>query len=218
MSRLLFLVPKLGSSRPTPGRSWPCRRPCFPGSGFCISFVINRGQIKRLKQLGLAKIEEGKTESFHCSTIVVYAYVWPCLVRAQGVDSDRTAHLAFAVDCRGRRSLPLPAGYFGSYVGSCYVEVRSGDTAGGDDDGLLAACEATGRTIERLEEGLFDGAERWSEKMLYVLANRAMNVAGSPKLKVYGVDFGWRGPEKVEMTSIRTTGATSLAESPEGEE
>ena len=131
----------------------------------------------------MAKIEEGKTESFHCSTIVVsYAYVWPCLVPAQGVDRDKTAHLAFAVDCRGRLSLPLPAGYFGICVGSCYVEVGSGDTAGGDDDGFLAACEATGRTIERLKEGLFDGAERWLEKMSYVLANRAMRVAGSPKL------------------------------------
>ncbi|CAL9758021.1 unnamed protein product, partial [Musa acuminata subsp. burmannicoides] len=206
MARLLFLVPKLGSSRPTPGRSWPW---------ICISFVLGRDQIKRLKQLVVAKIEEGKTESFHCSTIVVsYAYVWPCLVPAQGVDRDKTAHLAFAVDYRGRLSLPLHAGYFGSCVGSCYVEEGSGDTAGGDDDGFLAACEATGRTIERLKEGLFDGAERWLEKMSYVLANRAMSVAGSPKLKVYGVDFGWGRPEKLEMTSIRTTGA----ESPVGED
>ncbi|XP_065004221.1 anthocyanin 5-aromatic acyltransferase-like [Musa acuminata AAA Group] len=144
---------------------------------------LSQDQIKRLKQLVVAKIEEGKTESFHCSTIVVsYAYVWPCLVPAQGVDRDKTAHLAFAVDCRGRLSLPLPAGYFGICVGSCYVEVGSGDTAGGDDDGFLAACEATGRTIERLKEGLFDGAERWLEKTSYVLANRAMSVAGSPKL------------------------------------
>ncbi|CAD5175980.1 unnamed protein product [Musa acuminata subsp. malaccensis] len=206
MARLLFLVPKLGSSRPTPGRSWPW---------ICISFVLGRDQIKSLKQLVVAQIEEGKTESFHCSTIVVsYAYVWPCLVPAQGVDRDKTAHLAFAVDCRGRLSLPLPAGYFGSCVGSCYVEVGSGDTAGGDDDGFLAACEATGRTIVRLKEGLFDGAGRWLEKMSYVLANRAVSVAGSPKLKVYGVDFGWGRPEKLEMTSIRTTGA----ESPVGED
>jgi hypothetical protein len=43
-----------------------------------------------------------------------------------------------------------------------------------------------------------------------------LSVAGSHQFEVYGTDFGWGKPEKVEITSIDRTGAISLAERKDG--
>ncbi|CAM8989072.1 unnamed protein product [Rhodiola kirilowii] len=42
--------------------------------------------------------------------------------------------------------------------------------------------------------------------------HNTLSVAGSPRLGVYGLDFGWGKPEKVEVVSIEFPKAVSLAE------
>ncbi|KAF7813164.1 phenolic glucoside malonyltransferase 1-like [Senna tora] len=43
--------------------------------------------------------------------------------------------------------------------------------------------------------------------------SRMFSVAGSPRFDVYGNDFGWGKPKKVDVVSIDKSGAFSLAES-----
>ncbi|KAF5961480.1 hypothetical protein HYC85_002689 [Camellia sinensis] len=42
------------------------------------------------------------------------------------------------------------------------------------------------------------------------------SIAGSPRLEIYNIDFGWGRPRKVEVTSIDKSGAFSLADSRDG--
>ncbi|KAG1354911.1 phenolic glucoside malonyltransferase 1 [Cocos nucifera] len=174
-----------------------------------VTFSLKQDHIQRLKRLVLAKATERET-SFHCSTIVVvFAYVWVCLVR--GVASDRKAYLLFPVDCRQRLQPPLPAEYFGNCVGPSLVEAAVEDIIG--EEGFVAAAEAIGKAIEGTKDGFVDDAERWLRGLLPVMPELCMTVAGSPKFRVYETDFGWGGPKKVLVTSILGPGAISVAES-----
>ncbi|XP_073112346.1 malonyl-coenzyme A:anthocyanin 3-O-glucoside-6''-O-malonyltransferase-like [Elaeis guineensis] len=176
-----------------------------------VTFSFKQDHIQRLKRLVLARAAERGT-SFHCSTIVVvFAYVWACLVRMRDVASDRKAYLLFPVDCRGRLQPPLPAAYFGNCVGPCLVEVAVGDVIG--EEGFVAAAEAIGKAIEGTKDGFLDDAERWVRRVLPLVTELPMSVAGSPKFRVYETDFGWGGPKKVLVTSILGPGAISVAES-----
>ncbi|WOL07064.1 malonyl-coenzyme A:anthocyanin 3-O-glucoside-6''-O-malonyltransferase-like [Canna indica] len=182
------------------------------------TFILNQQQIKMLKELVLAKSAERETKPFHISTVVVvYSYVWTCLTRARGMDGEETSHLVFAADCRERMNPPLPVGYFGSCILPCFVEEKAARDLTEVDSGFLTACEATGRAIERFKDRGLKDAAGMPERLMSILSKKPMSVAGSPKLKVYDTDFGWGRPEKVEVISISSSGAISLAEN-RGEE
>ncbi|CAN0872347.1 Phenolic glucoside malonyltransferase 1 [Linum grandiflorum] len=57
-------------------------------------------------------------------------------------------------------------------------------------------------TIKVLERGVLVGAkERLANFLFKEKAEFAIGVAGSPRLGMYGVDFGYGMPVKVEITS-----------------
>jgi Transferase family len=54
-------------------------------------------------------------------------------------------------------------------------------------------------------------------KILSLVPNQPMSVGGSPRCRVYDVDFGWGQPVKMELPTIqKTPGTVSLAESRDG--
>ncbi|XP_072956535.1 anthocyanidin 3-O-glucoside 6''-O-acyltransferase-like [Typha angustifolia] len=178
------------------------------------SFTLTQDHIRSLKKLVMAKAEEKKA-SFHCSTIVVaFAYAWIGFCQARGVKNKKVVHFIFPVDFRKRIKPPLPEVYFGNCVGPCFVELDVAKTfeEEEEEDGIFSAAEAVGRAIEGLSDGL-QGAERWLEKAKSIASKLPMSAAGSPKFRVYDVDFGWGRPAKVEVVSISETGAISMAES-----
>ncbi|XP_010940606.1 phenolic glucoside malonyltransferase 2 [Elaeis guineensis] len=182
------------------------------------SFSLTREQIERLKQLVLEKSKKGEASPIHCSAFVVAcAFAWKCLVKAQGGYASagkKTAHLLFSVECRSRLRPAVPAEYFGNCLRPCFVELPMGDLV--KDDGVLFAAEAIGRAIKGLEDGVLKGAEGWFQKIVSLIPEQPMSVAGSPKYGVYDTDFGWGRPKKVEVASIeKTPGTISLAESRE---
>ena len=65
------------------------------------------------------------------------------------------------------------------------------------------------------------GAENWSSWLLYGVGAEAdvktIGVAGSPRFEVYGSDFGWGRPKKVEMVSIEKTAVFGLSDSRNGD-
>ncbi|KAG7010981.1 Phenolic glucoside malonyltransferase 1, partial [Cucurbita argyrosperma subsp. argyrosperma] len=58
-------------------------------------------------------------------------------------------------------------------------------------------------------------SERWKKAMPI---DKFVLVAGSPRLGVYDIDFGWGRSKKVELASISPNGVFSMAESRNGME
>ncbi|CAL9752392.1 unnamed protein product [Musa acuminata subsp. burmannicoides] len=183
-----------------------------------LRFVaLKRDHIRRLKELVSAEAGamEGGGASLRCSTIMAtYAYVWVCLVKARAYGSDRTAHFIFAADCRGRLR-PLPAAYFGNCIGACFVEAKAGDLL--RENGVVSAAKAIGKVIEEFADDPLRGVETWPERIKSIVPQQPLSVAGSPRFRVYDLDFGWGRPKKVVITSIMRSGAMSMAESREEE-
>ncbi|KAJ7974305.1 Phenolic glucoside malonyltransferase [Quillaja saponaria] len=70
----------------------------------------------------------------------------------------------------------------------------------------------------KLKNGaVLDGAEDLLTKLGSVsLSKRVIGVAGSNRFGVYGTDFGWGKPVKVEITSLDKSGAIAKAENGDG--
>ncbi|RRT37256.1 hypothetical protein B296_00047816 [Ensete ventricosum] len=185
------------------------------------SFTLKGDHIRRLKELASAtakakaEAEEGGASLRFSTIVVTYAYAWVCLVKTRAYADDRIAHLGFAADCRARLRPPLPAAYFGNCLLGCFVEMKAGELTG--EDGVSAAAMAISKAVQRFIDGPLEGADEVPEKYKAVASEQVFSVAGSPKLGVYEVDFGWGKPKKVEIISIARTGAMSVAESREEE-
>ncbi|KAH0451684.1 hypothetical protein IEQ34_018983 [Dendrobium chrysotoxum] len=179
------------------------------------TFTLCKHHITQLKERVQAKGEqEGKT-SFHISTFVVTcAYVWRCLVKTHAYDGDSQQYFACAVDWRSRMRPPIPRNYFGNCLGGCMAELSMKELVGKNGN-ELAAMEI-GKSIDGLQgRDVGDVLTTSFGRLLEHAKSKSLSVAGSPKLMVYEVDFGWGRPVKVEITSINETSAISLAESRE---
>ncbi|KAM0942011.1 putative anthocyanin 6''-O-malonyltransferase [Dioscorea sansibarensis] len=165
--------------------------PQSPDDVFFSTFTVNRVHTEKLKSMIMARYEkDGKAVvPFHCTRFVVAcAYIWTCLIRSRSWPEERKAHLGFAVDARARLTPAIPAGYFGNCLGLCFAEVKASDVVGDDNiDGVLKAIESLGKAIEYWvrEVGVLKSVEEL------------------PRMAI----------ELVEVTTIKETGAMSIAES-----
>ncbi|XP_078174867.1 malonyl-coenzyme:anthocyanin 5-O-glucoside-6'''-O-malonyltransferase-like [Carex rostrata] len=181
-----------------------------PSELVLATFTLKQHQIQRLKQLVSAKAEQRNT-TFRCTTIVVtFAYVWTCFVRAKRIDNTMRVSIGIPADYRARTQPPLPMEYFGNCVLFCMGAANAADII--EDDGVIVAAEAVGNAIDKLSEG-FNMLRNLSDKNTTFSGAPILSVAGSPKFKVYDVDFGLGRPTKVEIVSAVKTGAMSVADS-----
>ena len=83
-------------------------------------------------------------------------------------------------------------------------------------DGLFAACSAVATAIDEAVRRGDDGRGCWDGSLERVVeaygAGVPLTLAGSPRFRVYDVDFGFGKPAKVEIVSVARTGAMSVAE------
>ncbi|XP_078179387.1 anthocyanin 5-aromatic acyltransferase-like [Carex rostrata] len=184
-----------------------------PPALFMATFSLSREQIDRFKH-GVVDTAASSGVLAHSSSFTVAsAYAWICLLKCQGEKlTKETAHLLFSVDCRGRLTPPVPVQYFGNCLRPCFVEANVEDLL--SKNGVINGAVAIGKSIKGLENGgVLDGAEDWLKKILSILPNQPMSIGGSPRFRVYDVDFGFGKPKKVEMVSIaKTPGTVSLSE------
>ncbi|XP_072956537.1 anthocyanin 5-aromatic acyltransferase-like [Typha angustifolia] len=213
--RGLYAIFKEGVSRlmslNSPGSSQPVA--AAPADKLLATFTLTRAHIKMLKEVVLAKTDREKP--FHLSTFVVtFAYMWVGFVRLREQLSPgrKRAHLSFGANFRDRIEPALPPAYFGNCVGLCFVEADVGKLVGGD--GLKVASEAIGKAIEELNVS-FQSSQEWPTRFASIMNEQPIGVAGSPKFKVYDVDFGWGRPAKVDIPSIAIFDVISFAESRE---
>ncbi|KAJ9159595.1 hypothetical protein P3X46_025095 [Hevea brasiliensis] len=177
------------------------------------TFQLTREEINKLKNNVLSQLEN----PIHVSTFVVTcAYVLVCMVKARGGDGNRMVWFLFTADSRRRLDPPLPANYFGNCIASPDVVTEARYFMA--ENGFFNIAKRISGAIEGLKKGLFQGED---DKLLSLKSNvrsevQVIGLAGSTKFDVYGCDFGWGRPKKVEIISIDRTGAISLTESKDG--
>ncbi|MED6225830.1 hypothetical protein PIB30_117551 [Stylosanthes scabra] len=178
-------------------------------------FKLSRSNIESLRKLVVSKKKE--TINLHLSSFVIsLAYTVVCKAKAEKVNSNRV-FVGVNVDCRARLDPPLPPTYFGNCGGARFAVAETKGLLG--EDGIVVAVESLSNALETLKDGALSGAENWSSLMHEGLHSddKFMSVAGTPRFEVYGNDFGWGKPKKVEMVSIDRTGAFCFSDSSNGD-
>lgn len=134
--------------------------------------------------------------------------MWRCYCRAkQEHNKIKTTYLLFSVDHRARLKPPVPDRYLGNYLGPVIAATRHDE---------LAAMGTGGLFLEEVGEGSQDKWYGCVERVKEAVKAGVVSVAGSPRLLVYDVDFGFGPPAKVDVVSVAKTGAMSIAEAGNG--
>ncbi|CAO2202983.1 unnamed protein product [Urochloa humidicola] len=174
------------------------------------SFHFSGESVRNLKARANAELSRsgGATAPATVSSLqALLAHLWRSVCRARRLEPSRsTAHVQF-VGCRGRVTGVPPAGYVGNAVVPCRAASTAGEVAG--RDGLGRAAGMLARAVASLVDG--DGAAaalvresmgRWAEEQRFAppagaQAAAAVVAGNSPRLDVYGNDFGWGKPVAV---------------------
>uniref|UniRef100_A0ACD5WSP9 Uncharacterized protein n=1 Tax=Avena sativa TaxID=4498 RepID=A0ACD5WSP9_AVESA len=182
------------------------------------TFTLSGEQLQRVKDAvaGEAARRDAQTP-LRCSMLVAaLGFVWSCYIRAKAETGDGAGepesptYFIVPVDHRPWMKPPVPATYFGNYIGPAIGAATKRDLASAGAGGLFTACSAIAAGIARAV-----ASPEWEtmvERVKEVGARGVLSVAGSPRLRVYGVDFGFGPPAKVEIVSVARTGAMAVAE------
>ncbi|OMP08981.1 Transferase [Corchorus olitorius] len=153
----------------------------------------------------------------HLSTFVlILAYTITSLVKARGGEGDRVVLIIFVVDCRSRLKPPLPVTYLRNCVMGSKRSAKAKDFIGENGFGfavnLVSNMVDKFNVVEEAENQLLNAPSlvKPDERI------QKISVSGSPRLGMYGSDFGLGELKKVEIASIDRTGAISIAESRDG--
>ncbi|KAH9779862.1 Malonyl-CoA:anthocyanidin 5-O-glucoside-6''-O-malonyltransferase [Citrus sinensis] len=171
------------------------------------SFELTREDIKKLRdkvQGNEVLIRQAK-ELHLSSYVLTCAYVYVCLVKAMGVEGDATVMLRVAANCRSRLDPPLPVNYFGNCVSAHGTPAKASDVVD-PENGIAFVADKLSDLVKGLKREVIEGSE---EKILNLLKyvkegggqapGRLLGVAGSNRFDVYGSDFGWGKPKRVEI-------------------
>ncbi|KAJ0873831.1 putative anthocyanin 6''-O-malonyltransferase [Helianthus annuus] len=189
-------------------------RLCGPTDKVRATFILSRTMINGLKKLVSTQIP---TLAYLSSFTIACAYIWNCVA---SLHNDEIVLFGFAIDCRSRMDPPIPAAYFGNFLGRCINVARTSILTG--KDGFLAAAELIGENLNKIltdKDGLVKGLVPMENMFADGWPTRMMGVAGSPKHKLYDLDFGFGKPKKHEWVSIDyNVGSISISTSRESNE
>ncbi|XP_071701227.1 malonyl-coenzyme A:anthocyanin 3-O-glucoside-6''-O-malonyltransferase-like [Rutidosis leptorrhynchoides] len=175
--------------------------------------IMEKTKINELKKWLLVKLPNLEYLS---SFSITCAYIWSCIAKSRDLagelikgDNDLERFIC-TVDWRSRLTPPIPKTYFGNCVGLCdTAKIESKKMSG--DAGFINATELLGQALSRTlknKDGMFKDAEMWLVRACDPAP--VIGVAGSPKIKVYDLDFGWGKPSKYETISIDYNGSISV--------
>ena len=183
-----------------------------------MTFELNREDINKLRDKVNEVLYSTQGGAQYLSSFVItcaHVFVW--LVKARDVEANTTVRFVITTDCRSRLDPPIPANYFGNCTGGEFGEAKASDFM--QENGVAFVAHKLSDLIKGIKRGAVLGSE---DEFLNGMAKMReaqqlkISVAGSNRFDVYGSDFGWGRPEKVEVVSIDTTGAISLAETRDG--
>ncbi|KAL3848914.1 hypothetical protein ACJIZ3_010796 [Penstemon smallii] len=191
----------------------------FSNNKVRATFVLSKDDVQKLKDVVL----ERRPNIAYVSTFTVAcAYVWVSIAKLTVVVEEEVAdnepdYFIFSADCRGRLNPPLPGTYFGNCLALMKAETSHGVLKG--NEGFLEAVEAIGEEIRKTvynENGVLDSIRKRSTvEFKSLIGKRVLYVAGSPRLDIYGVDFGWGKVKKYESVNIDLYRSISIYKSRE---
>ncbi|KAM0899236.1 hypothetical protein ACQ4PT_021407 [Festuca glaucescens] len=181
------------------------------------TFTLSKEDIQRVKD---AVAGAAGARPPRCTSLVAtFGFIWSCYQRAKddaAITTGGETYFLFPIEQRSRmKPDPIPDEYFGNCVGAAMQAASKDQIATAGTDGLLAACAAVAAAIERAV-GELASAEMmvlWTARIREAAASGGgvLTVAGSPRFRVYDVDFGFGRPAKVEIMSVVRTGAMVVA-------
>ncbi|XP_027349534.1 phenolic glucoside malonyltransferase 1-like [Abrus precatorius] len=177
------------------------------------TFELTRGDLDKIKKRVLSKwesvAEEAKpiftsSKPSTLSTFVIScAYVSVCIAKAfQEAEKVEKFVLGLNADCRARLEPPIPENYFGNCVVSHAADTQSKDFI--KENGVVIVAKKIWNKVKMLDKGAFDGVDTYIPRLMSMLSEgvKVIGVAGSNRFGLYGTDFGWGRPAKVELTSV----------------
>ncbi|XAR55451.1 Anthocyanin 5-(6'''-hydroxycinnamoyltransferase) [Bertholletia excelsa] len=184
------------------------------------TFVVGRLEIDKLNQFVLARSKKlfGSDGLYLSPYVVTCACIWACLTKARfpnnkSSDEDSLS-FGFVAGSITRLDYSVPETYLGNCVSFGRSTLKNNELVG--ENGIVIAAKAIGETVKKLNQAVLGGAESWISDLKELIGSDLhVMVTGSPKLDLYGLDFGWGRPKKIEEISIDTSGAVSLTESRE---
>ncbi|MED6160240.1 hypothetical protein PIB30_049588 [Stylosanthes scabra] len=200
------------------------------------TFKLTRSDLEKVKKKVLSNwnnnnvngLNDGDEESTNTppstlSTFVLTcSYVTVCIAKAiNGVYKERQKFgFAFTVDCRKRLNPPIPENYCGNCVWGHFVDAKAEDYV--KENGVVLVAKGIYKETKKLgSEDILDGVEESGFDKYMDMAKEGieiLGIAGSNRFGVYGIDFGWGKPEKVEIASIDRGVTMGLAENSDGNE
>ncbi|XP_071701236.1 malonyl-coenzyme A:anthocyanin 3-O-glucoside-6''-O-malonyltransferase-like [Rutidosis leptorrhynchoides] len=194
-----------------------------PSCKIRATFILTKEKINLVKKSVSTQLP---TLDYVSTFSVACAYTWCCIARSRAeIEGSKTEdefeRFVCVANFRSRMNPPLPQTYFGNCVGPCVAIAKSILLSG--KDGFLTAVKSLGEAISETVKnkyGVVENAELWFDMLFKLPAKIPMKigVAGTPKVKIYDIDFGWGKPKKYETVSIDCNGSISVnacKESPE---
>ncbi|GMN42095.1 hypothetical protein TIFTF001_011317 [Ficus carica] len=172
----------------------------LPSASVRRTFELTKVDIAKLRQKALSTWPSSSPTKPHLTSFfLTFAHALLCILKALEVDEETKSKImifmGISADLRSRLTPPVPENYFGNCVGPL-LNLNDARELLKEEDAFAAAALRTGELAKKGGHGI--------------------GVAGSPRFGVYGVDFGWGKPRKVEIVSVDRTGAIFMAESRDG--
>ncbi|RLN23247.1 malonyl-CoA:anthocyanidin 5-O-glucoside-6' [Panicum miliaceum] len=182
------------------------------------TFTLSKDDLLRVKDVVADEAAKRGVAPPRCTSLVAtFGFVWWCYQRAKesgGADEDPTAYMVFPVDHRSRMKPRLPDEYLGNCVGPAFVVAHKGELAAAGAGGLFTACAAVASAIDEAVRGIgTSNMDAWVRRIMEAAAAGVLSVAGSPRFRVYELDFGFGRLAKVDIVSVARTGEVAVAES-----
>ncbi|XP_066372555.1 malonyl-CoA:anthocyanidin 5-O-glucoside-6''-O-malonyltransferase-like [Miscanthus floridulus] len=188
------------------------------------TFALSKDDLKHIKDVVADEAARRGVAPPRCSSLVAtFGLVWSCYQRAKegsgaGAGEGPVTCMGLTVDHRSRMKPPLPDKYFGNCVGPAFALAPTGEVAAAGAGGLFSACAAVASSIDEAVRDIGTSSmAAWMDRIREVLPMGLLTVAGSPRFRVYDLDFGFGRPAKVDVVSVARTGAMAVAESRGGD-
>ncbi|VAH94885.1 unnamed protein product [Triticum turgidum subsp. durum] len=182
------------------------------------TFTLSKEDIQRVKDVVASEAGRRGAAPPRCSSLVAtFGFMWSCHQRAKddaGSTGGDPTYLLFPVDHRSRMKPPVPEEYLGNCVGIATHAAPMDQLAAAGASGLFVACTAVAAAIDEAVRGIGspETVALWMHRVREAGVAGMWTVAGSPRFRVYEVDFGFGRPAKVEIVSVARTGAMAAAE------
>ncbi|QHO10183.1 Phenolic glucoside malonyltransferase [Arachis hypogaea] len=196
------------------------------------TFKLTRSDLEKVKKKVLSNwnsnVNNGDDEestntppSTLSTFVLTCSYVLVCIAKAiNGIFKERKKFgFAFTGDCRNRLEPPIPENYCGNCLWAYVVDAKPEDFV--KENGVVLVAKGIYKTTKMLGIEGFRGVEASAFDKYMNMAKEGVEMigtAGSNRFGVYGIDFGWGKPEKVEIASIDRGLTMGLAENSDGNE